>query len=134
MLVHWVKVIWAKDGDFWTTQGWEINFFRQNTGMFERLCTQTYVTAEFRGFFKTTVIYLGGWAKVKTWLSFYNDQMFEILCKAVTQSRISIGKNLDGDDLHENEATNRPICRPLLWRRWNQNTTIFSLSLHLSSI
>ena len=20
-LVHWVKVIWARDGDFWTTQG-----------------------------------------------------------------------------------------------------------------
>ena len=40
MLVHRVKVIWAKDGDSWTTQGWEI--FRQNTGMFERLCTQTY--------------------------------------------------------------------------------------------
>ena len=28
MLVHWVKVIWAKDCDFWTTQGWEINFFQ----------------------------------------------------------------------------------------------------------
>ena len=28
MLVHWVKVIWAKDGEFWTTQGWEINFFQ----------------------------------------------------------------------------------------------------------
>ena len=46
MLVHWVKVIWAKDGDFWTTQGGEINFFRQNTGMFERLCTQTNVSCQ----------------------------------------------------------------------------------------
>ena len=26
--MHWVKVIWAKDGDFWTTQGWEISFFQ----------------------------------------------------------------------------------------------------------
>ena len=40
--IYRVKVIWAKDGDSWTTQGWEINFFRQNIGMFERLCTQTY--------------------------------------------------------------------------------------------
>ena len=52
MLVHWVKVIWAKDGDFWTTQGWEIIFFRQNIGMFERLCTQTYAFAVFAIFLK----------------------------------------------------------------------------------
>ena len=40
--IYWVKVISSKNCDFWTTQGWEINFFRQNIGMFERLCTQTY--------------------------------------------------------------------------------------------
>ena len=41
--IYWVKVISSKDCDFWTTQGWEINFFRQNIGMFEWLCTQTYL-------------------------------------------------------------------------------------------
>ena len=40
--ILWVKVLHAKNGDFSTTRGWEINFFRQNIGMFERLCTQTY--------------------------------------------------------------------------------------------
>ena len=41
--IYRVKVIWAKDGDSWTTQGWEINFFGQNIGMFEWLFTQTYI-------------------------------------------------------------------------------------------
>ena len=44
--IYRVKVIWAKDGDSWTTQGWEINFFRQNIGMFERLCTQNMYVLE----------------------------------------------------------------------------------------
>ena len=41
--IYWVKVISSKNGDFWTPQCWEINFFRQNIGMFDWLYTETYV-------------------------------------------------------------------------------------------
>ena len=41
--IYRVKVIWAKDGDSWTTQGWEIIFFRKNIGMFKRFFTNTYM-------------------------------------------------------------------------------------------
>ena len=40
--VYWVKVISSKNGDFWTPQCWEINFFRQNICMFDWLYTETY--------------------------------------------------------------------------------------------
>ena len=40
--ILWVKVLHAKNGDFSTTRGWEINFFRQNIAMFDWLCTETY--------------------------------------------------------------------------------------------
>ena len=41
--ILWVKVLRAKNGEFSTTRGWEINFFRQNIAMFDWLCTKTYV-------------------------------------------------------------------------------------------
>ena len=41
--ILWVKVLHAKNGDFSTTRGWEINFFRQNIAMFDWLCTETYL-------------------------------------------------------------------------------------------
>ena len=40
--VYWVKVISSKNGDVWTPQCWEINFFRQNICMFDWLYTETY--------------------------------------------------------------------------------------------
>ena len=42
--IYWVKVISSKNGDFWTPQCWEINFFRQNICMFDWLYTETYST------------------------------------------------------------------------------------------
>ena len=39
---YWVKVPWVKFGGFGTSRGWEINFFRQNIGMFDWCNTQTY--------------------------------------------------------------------------------------------
>ena len=41
--IYWVKVISSKNGDFWTPQCWEINFFRQNICMFDWLYTETYL-------------------------------------------------------------------------------------------
>ena len=46
--IYWVKVISSKNGDFWTPQCWEINFFRQNIGMFDWLYTETYIISSWR--------------------------------------------------------------------------------------
>ena len=46
--ILWVKVLHAKNGDFSTTWGWKINFFRQNIGMFDWLCTETYTIRRWK--------------------------------------------------------------------------------------
>ena len=44
--ILWVKVLHAKNCDFSTTRGWEINFFRQNIAMLDWLCTETYASID----------------------------------------------------------------------------------------
>ena len=68
--IYWVKVISSKNGDFWTPQCWEINFFRQNIGMFDWLFTETYANWSSTFHFSYSCFWLVGKGDIVTLANF----------------------------------------------------------------